>query len=89
MPIYIAIASNNPDSFANAVSGKIEKNEYYRVDNNTWLINAPHNIVTPKELCDHLGVTGGALGRVMVMIAGSYWGFHQNEMWGWLESKRK
>lgn len=87
MPVYLAIASNKAQEFQRVLQSKIEKQNVHQVDNQTWLIAPQSNIVTPKELCDFLGVSSGAAGQIIITALGPYYGYHTKDIWSWLNSK--
>lgn len=87
MTVYIVIASTQPNDLERIITSNISGRDSFRVDQSTWLISPPANIVTPKELSDFLGLSQGIAGQILVSILGAYYGYHSREMWAWISSK--
>lgn len=87
MPVFIVIASTKPNDLERIITSKIASTDNFRVDQNTWLISPPANVVTPKELSDFLDISQGSAGQIFISILGAYYGYHNREMWAWISSK--
>lgn len=87
MPVFAIIASGDGPGLGLIIKSKVQQQDYHQVDDDTWLVSAPQNIVTPKELSDFLGISSGAAGRVMILHVTTYFGFHKRDVWDWLSIK--
>lgn len=87
MAVFAVLASSSSSALDDAILKLIASQDHYRVDDHTWFVNAPQQIVTPKELSDFLGISGGAAGRVLVLHITAYYGYHAKEAWDWLSVK--
>ena len=87
MAVFAIIASNDGAGLGLTIQRKIAPQDFHKVDDSTWLVSAPQNIVTPKELSDYLEISSGSIGQVLIMHVTSYYGFHKREIWDWLTMK--
>lgn len=87
MTVFAVIASNDPVALEKKISGNFATQDFHKVDEKTWLVSPPVNIVTAKELVDFLGISSGAAGRVLVLLVSSYYGYHARDTWDWLTAK--
>ncbi|EAA8358369.1 hypothetical protein AB0327_003133 [Salmonella enterica] len=86
MGVFAIIASNDK-VVADRIADKIQPKDFYRADGHVWFVCAPTEVVTTKELSDFLNISSGAAGRVIVMHVTSYYGYHERELWDWLQIK--
>ena len=42
-------------------------------------------IVTPKDMYDTLAIQDGEFGSVVIVRFESYWGYHDADLWTWLQ----
>lgn len=42
-------------------------------------------IVTPKDMYDALAIQDGEFGSLVIVRFDSYWGFHDADLWTWLQ----
>ncbi|MGQ3662024.1 hypothetical protein [Citrobacter braakii] len=87
MAVFAIIASTDGPGLGLLVKQHFQPQDFTQVDGNVWLVDAPKNIVTPKELSDFLGISSGSIGQVMIMHVTSYYGFHKRDIWDWLNIK--
>jgi len=87
MSVFAVITSNAPEMLEKLIPVRLAPQDYHRVDEHTWFVNAPSAIVTPKELSDFLGVSNGEAGRALILHITSYYGYHAKETWDWLNVK--
>ncbi|WP_270828941.1 hypothetical protein [Aeromonas sp. QDB20] len=87
MSVFAVITSNEPEKLGALIPAKLAPQDFHKVDDRTWFVNAPGTIVTPKELSDFLGVSQGAAGLVLVLHITTYYGYHSKETWDWLTVK--
>ena len=59
MAVFAVITSNEPEKLGALIPAKLAPQDFHKVDDRTWFVNAPGTIVTPKELSDFLGVSQG------------------------------
>lgn len=88
MTIFAVNSTNNPQELEKSIQLKLSEQDYYKVDANFWLISPPENLVTPKEVSDFLSITNGGNGLAVVFLVTSYYGYHNQNVWAWLEAKR-
>lgn len=87
MAVFFVLASTDPLSVEGRILNKIPPYDFFRVDNQSWLVNK-FDANTPKDLSDTLGIADGTCGRVLILPAfAGYFGHHNREMWSWLTSK--
>lgn len=87
MAVFAVVTSNAPAELESIITSKMQPQDFHRVDDKTWFVNAPGTIVTPKELSDFLGISQGVAGRVLVLHITTYYGYHAKETWDWLSVK--
>lgn len=87
MAVFAIIASNDGPGLGLKIQGTIVPQDCYQIDDNTWLVSAPDNVVTAKELSDFLDISAGSVGQVIIMHVTSYYGYHRRDIWDWLSLK--
>lgn len=87
MPVFAIIASDDSSKLEQILQQKLNTQDFQKVDNKTWFVSAPQGLVTPKELSDFLGVSLGEAGKVVIIHVTSYYGYHQRDIWDWLNIK--
>ncbi|HEM8140321.1 TPA: hypothetical protein U2M34_003257 [Providencia rettgeri] len=87
MPIFMVMTSIDPKNVEIAINKRIPSEDVLQIDNRSWLISSPKNIVTPKELYDLLS-SDGELNRTIITLMTAYWGLHNSEIWDWLSVKK-
>ncbi|EMI4429602.1 hypothetical protein V6478_003015 [Providencia rettgeri] len=89
MPIFMVITSKDPKNVESAINKLIPSEDQLKIDNRSWLVSSPKQIVTPKELYDLLnGSSGEKLDNTIITLVTAYWGWHNIEVWDWLSAKK-
>ncbi len=88
MPVFSIIAGNDStQSISDFVEKAYEAHDRMSIDNGNYLI-FENDLLTPQEVCTKIiGVDNRSL-RLLVIPVESYWGMHDNSVWGWLKSKK-
>lgn len=42
-------------------------------------------VVTPKDMYETLAIQDGEFGKLVIVRFDSYWGFHDADLWAWLQ----
>ncbi|WP_410517402.1 hypothetical protein QNH99_05870 [Pantoea allii] len=87
MAVFAVVAIGDTVKMGGSITQKLPPQDYHKVDNSTWFVSAPANLVTPKEVCDFLGITNGLCGWAIVTSITTYYGFHSKNTWDWLTAK--
>ncbi|XHF49444.1 MAG: hypothetical protein PIK35_12365 [Enterobacter roggenkampii] len=88
MTIFAINSTNNPLELEKIITTQLPEQDRHKVDANFWFITPPNNLVTPKEVSDFLGVSNGEAGLVVIFLVSSYYGYHNRNVWAWLDAKR-
>lgn len=59
---------------------------YYQVDDNTWLIASGE---TSQKVAETLDISEGQLGTFLIVALSTYWGWHNKDVWEWIELNSK
>lgn len=87
MTVFAVVAISDAAKMGVSITGKLQPQNYHKVDESTWLVTPPEHLVTPKEVSDFLEVTNGGAGRAIVLLVSSYYGYHMKDTWDWLTAK--
>lgn len=82
MSIFVVLA---PPANQDRVGAALEttfRGKYLPTWPGQWLLSSEG---TAKDVCDALGITGGAIGTGMVFTVSGYWGHANNSYWEWLK----
>jgi hypothetical protein len=79
MPVFIVVASRDPDKVGAAVQGLEVPHLAFKDD--TWLISYEG---TTRELADKLGIRPGTTGAGLVCSLATYSGRTSPDVWEWL-----
>ena len=83
MQIYLVLSEADRPDLGERVRSVYGENSR-RVAPGQWLVAAND---TPQGVSNRLDVSDGAFGRVMVANVAQYWGWHDKEMWSWINLK--
>ncbi len=88
MSVFLVLTSDDGEHLTDIITSKISEVDRFNVDEKTWLVSSPDNVVTPKELSDYFDLSDGKVGTVLITLVTSYYGYHSRQMWDWLNVKR-
>lgn len=83
--MYLIITQSDRPDLTEVIKSKFP-DDYRVIAPAQWLVSAD---MTPQSLCTQLGANEGAFGRIMVSAVGSYYGWHEKDLWNWLSLKEK
>ena len=85
MPIFLVATKHVGDEPDGALARRFPKN-VLRIADNQWLVSAPLSTGKLAETIDP--DKGGKWGEWIVVSAGNYSGWHELDMWEWIDQKR-
>lgn len=62
-----------------------EKSVFYKKISKGSFALASASLVTPKDIYDALDIEDGEFGHLVVVRFDSYWGFHDADLWLWMQ----
>ena len=85
MAIYAILAAGGNDALRDRIES-LFPDDSYTVADAQWLISAD---LTTNQLAEKLEISGGRIGSALVLRVTTYYGWHDPEIWDWLELKTK
>jgi hypothetical protein len=85
MTLFAAIAPQADERLDNAVKAHFGEEDRYLVAPGQYILFAPN--LTSQQVSEKLGVPGGGIGRVLILRASNYTGWHARDMWEWMASR--
>ncbi|MHB1102590.1 MAG: hypothetical protein ACYC0C_07390 [Devosia sp.] len=84
MKLFLAVGQK-PDIFDPAVELAFPDDSRH-LGPGQWLIAVDG--LTTKEIADKVGASSGEKGRMFISALGSYWGWHETDLWEWIEARK-
>ena len=81
MPVFAVLAGGDNPELGKRIADKFKDN-HYSVFPGQWLVDANETV---KSMADELTLSAGDVGRVLVLKVDSYYGYHDKDLWDWLE----
>ena len=85
MPIFL-VATGKTNDKLDAVLARRFPEDVLRIADNQWLVSAQMNTGRLAEVIDP--DEGGKWGEMIVVTAGNYSGWHDPDIWEWIDQKR-
>jgi len=85
MSIFVINAQNANPQLAAAIAQAYPDN-FFTLAPDQWLVATD---ALTKDIADKLNITGGTQGRVAVFKIETYYGWHEKNLWEWLDLKSK
>jgi hypothetical protein len=85
MAIFVVVSQNQNQKLSEAITQAYPDN-FFTLAPDQWIISTD---ALTKEVADKLNITGGDQGRVAVFKIETYYGWHDKNVWEWLELKNK
>ena len=57
-----------------------------KIGTGQWLVSATG--MTTQEITEKLGAEAGDKGKVFVASVQNFWGWHQSDIWEWIQAKK-
>lgn len=83
MQVFLVLAETDRADLDDRIRKEFGDNSK-RITSGQWLVAAND---TPQGVSKRIGIEHGSFGRVMVTIVSQYWGWHDKEIWSWIELK--
>jgi hypothetical protein len=84
MAIFAVIAPAANENLETAVKAQFPDN-YYPIAPGQFFVSGER--LTTSKVHQLLGVSGGGVGRVLILPVRNYTGWHAKDMWEWLEAQ--
>jgi hypothetical protein len=85
MTVFAVIALGVNPRLEAAVKAKFPEGDYYRIAPDQFMVYSP--TLTTQQVSEALGAPGGGVGRVMILRVTTYVGWHNKDLWEWIETR--
>lgn len=83
MTIFAVFRAQKPELLGSAIAREFP-DDYLQISDDQWLISAD---MTPKEVSDKVGITGGDNGSAIIFSMRGYYGRAPTDVWEWIKVK--
>lgn len=77
-----AVLSPEPNAKLETAVRDAFPDSFYKITPAQFLVSAPK--LTTNQVSEKLSVTGGGVGRALIIRFSSYTGWHSKDMWEWI-----
>lgn len=84
MTVFVILAPTDRSDLDSAIRSTFPDN-FLKITGGQWLVSARN--LTSQEVVTKLEAHGGQKGQIVAFGISGYWGWHDNSIWEWIQTK--